>query len=118
RPFRVPLVPADLDADTTVLGVEVGKSQVARSEVKLLVVERVIRNMHLAVFPEECSVGVKNRTGVVIDAGSAPFEQGNDQRNTGFFGDFGERVGCGAGYGLGQVKQRRIFGAAEILPSE
>src|SRR5262249_39891608 len=88
RAFGIPLIPANLHADTAVLCIEIRKSQVARREVKFFVVERVVRNMHLAVLAEEGSVGVKNRTGVVIHAGGSSFEKGNDQRDLVFLGNF------------------------------
>ena len=53
RAFRIPLVPANLHADASVLRVERRKSQVAGREIEFLVVKRIVRNMHLAVFAEK-----------------------------------------------------------------
>src|SRR5260370_33751120 len=62
RSLRIPLVPADLHADARVLRVEIRKAEIAGSEIKLFIVERIVGDMHLAVFPEERSVGIKNRS--------------------------------------------------------
>src|SRR6267154_1830605 len=74
RAFRVPLVPADLDGDARVLGIEIRKAEVAGSEVKLFVIERIVGDMHFAVFAEERTVGIKDGAGIVIDAGGAALE--------------------------------------------
>src|SRR5439155_21993952 len=39
RTFGIPLVPASLHADARVLGVEIRKTEIAGSEIKLLVIE-------------------------------------------------------------------------------
>src|SRR6202043_4057164 len=48
----------------------------------------------------------------------APLEKGSDDRNFVFLGDFGQRFGGRAGNRLGQIKQRSVFLAAEILAEE
>src|ERR1700674_144224 len=58
--FRIPLVPAYEHANAAKSRVEVRKAQVARSEIKFLVVEALVRNRHVAVFPEAHSIGVPN----------------------------------------------------------
>src|SRR5262249_15990315 len=78
RAFRIPLVPANLNANTAEFGIEVREAEIAGREIELFVIERIVGDMHLAVFTEERSVGIENRTGVVIDAGGAAFEQGSD----------------------------------------
>src|SRR5688500_18322175 len=54
--LRVPLVPADQHADPTEAGIPRAKAQVARGEIELLVVLRVVRNMHLPVLAQEPAV--------------------------------------------------------------
>src|SRR5215469_17787621 len=80
RACWVPLVPADLHADARVLRIEIRKAQIAGSEIKFFVIERVVRNMHLAVFSKKRSVGIQNCAGVVINAGSAALVHGDDLR--------------------------------------
>ena len=73
--FGVPLVPADADSDAREFCVPGGKSEVSGREVKLLVVERVVRDVHLAVLSEIGSVCVDDSGGVVVDSRSASFEE-------------------------------------------
>jgi hypothetical protein len=51
------------------------KAKVAWSEVKLLVVGRVIGDMHLPILAEYFSVGAENYRGVVIKPGGSFFEE-------------------------------------------
>src|SRR6266481_5584266 len=97
RTFRIPLIPADLHADFAILCLEIGEAEIAGSEIKFFVVERVVGNMHLAVFAEEAAVGIENGAGVVVDAGGAAFEERNDQDDFSFFSYFRERVRSRAG---------------------
>src|SRR5216117_2875828 len=52
RRLRIPLIPANADADFAARCVPRSKSEIARREVKLFVIQRIIGNMHLAIFPE------------------------------------------------------------------
>ena len=115
RTLRVPLIPANLNADATVLGVEIGEAEVAGREIKFFVVERIVGDVHFAVFAEERAVGVEDGAGVVINAGSAAFEEGDNENNFFSFGDLRERVGGRAGNGLREVEEVGVFDAAEIF---
>ncbi len=88
RALWIPLIPADLNADAAIGGVEIRESQIAGREIKLFVIQRIIGDVHLAVFAEKRAIGVQDGAGVVVNAGGAPFEQGNDQDNLLFFCDF------------------------------
>src|SRR5262249_18136382 len=48
--FRIPLIPANTDADLARLSIPRSKSEIARREVKLFVIQRIIGNMHFAIF--------------------------------------------------------------------
>src|SRR5687768_13459318 len=76
--LRIPLVPADQDADTAELRVEGAKAEVAGSEVKLLVEQGIIRDVHLAIEAANLAVGVDDRSRVVIQAWRAALEQRAD----------------------------------------
>ncbi len=104
-----------MDTDARVPGIEIGEAEIARSEIKLFVIERIVGDMHLAVFAEERTVGIEDRAGVVIDTGSAALEYGNDQGDFLLFGDLPELFGCGTGDGLGKVEQFGVFGAAKVF---
>ena len=71
--------------------------------------------MHFSVFAEEAAVGIEHRAGIVVNAGGAAFEEGNDQDDFLFFRHFGERVGRRTGNGLSEIEKLGIFLAAEIF---
>ena len=54
-------------------------AQVAGGEVELLVVKRVVGNVHLAIEPAQSTVRVEECGGVVVDARGALLEQGSDE---------------------------------------
>ena len=114
-PSGIPLVPADQHADAAVARVEVGEAEIAGREIKFLVVERVVGDVHLAVDAEQRAVGVEDRGGVVIEAGGAALEQRGDDRPRQF-----ARPACPALRSTGRESARRdrtvvIFLAAKIL---
>ena len=113
--FGIPLIPADLHADFSVVRLEIGKTEITGSEIEFLVVERIVGNVHLAIFAEEGAVGIENGAGVVVDAGGAALEKRNDKYDFFFLGYFGERFGRWAGDRFGQIEKIGIFLAAEIF---
>src|SRR5262245_13023757 len=52
RCLRIPLVPANTDADLAARSVPRLESEIPRREVKLFVIQRIIRNVHFAIFTE------------------------------------------------------------------
>src|SRR5579864_3084314 len=115
RAFGIPLIPANLHAHARVFRVEIWKAEIAGGEIKFFVIQRVIRNVHLAVLPEERSVSVQNSDTVVVNARSAALENRNDQRNFLCFRDLRQFFGGGSGYGLSEIEKLRVFGAAKIF---
>ncbi len=75
RRFRIPLVPANADANFSPLGCPCLKSEIARREIKFLVIKRIVRNVHLPIFAEQLAVRVDNCGGIVIQAGAAFLEK-------------------------------------------
>jgi hypothetical protein len=69
------LVPADANADLAMRCWPRLKPKIAWSEIKLLVIQWVVRNMHLAVFAEHVSIRANDYGGVVINAGAAFLEK-------------------------------------------
>src|ERR1700693_4080894 len=90
RPFRIPLIPTYEHGDAAKSRFKVRKAQIARSEIKFLVIERIVRNVHLAVFSEERSIGVQNYGGIVVDAGGAALKERSDDDDFQFAGEFRE----------------------------
>ena len=77
-PSGIPLVPADQHADAAVARVEIGEAQIARREIELLVVERIVGDVHLAVDAQQRAVGVEHGGRVVIQPGGAALEERRD----------------------------------------
>src|SRR2546423_7360752 len=75
RCFGIPLVPANADPDFAVLGIPRLEPKVAGSEVKFLVIQRIVWNVHLAVLAEQLTVRVDDRGRVVINARAGPLEK-------------------------------------------
>ncbi len=115
RAFGIPLVPADLHADARVASVKIRKAEVAGSEIELFVIERIIRNVHLAVFAQEGAVGVEHRAGIVINAGSAALEKRNDQRDFLLFCHLRELFGGRPGDRFRKIEKVGVFRAAKIF---
>src|SRR5262245_26949752 len=75
RAFGIPLIPAYERADGADFGVERAEAEVAGGEVELLVVRRIVGDMHLAVDAFDLAVGIDHGRRVVIQTGGAPLEQ-------------------------------------------
>src|SRR2546423_14443324 len=75
RCFGIPLVPANADPDFAVPGVPRLEPKVAGGEIKFLVIERIVWNVHLAVLAEQLTVRVDDRGSVVINDRAAPLEK-------------------------------------------
>ena len=76
----IPLVPADERAERGGLGGERLEAEVAGGEVELLVVERIVGDVHLAVEAEDRPVGVEDDRRVVVDPRRPPLEDRADDR--------------------------------------
>ena len=116
--FGVPLVPADESADGACGGLGGFEAEVAGGEVELLVVERVVGDVHLAVDVGDAAVVFDGDGGVVVEAGGAALEEAGDEDDAGFAADAGEDVGGGAGDGLGEAEEGVVFALAEVLGAE
>src|SRR5439155_16868872 len=66
RAFGIPLVPTDEHADLRVPGLPRFETEIARREIKLFIVQRVVGNVHLAIDAEQRTAGVDDRRRVVI----------------------------------------------------
>src|SRR5207249_5577893 len=96
RTFGKPLVPTHQDADPGVTRLKRLKPQIARGEVELLVIERVIGDMHLTVFTQEGTVGVDHHRGVVEQALSTLLEQRSDYHDLVLSREVAQYLGGGA----------------------
>ena len=74
--------------------------------------------MHFAVNAEQRAVGVDDDGRIVVDARRAPLKQRSDDDYPQLGGQPAKRCGGWTGDGFGQIEERGIFLAAEILRAE
>ncbi len=101
-----------------VAGVETAEAEVAGGEVELFVIERIVGDVHLAIQPQERSVGVEHGGGIVIKPGGAALEQRRHDGHLEFGGELGESLGGRSGDRLGEVEAVGVLLAAEVLRAE
>src|SRR6266446_5634991 len=118
RAFGIPLVPADEGAELSGGGVEGLETEIAGSEIKLFVVERIVGNVHLAVDAPHHAIRIEDRGRVVIEAGRALFKERRDQHDLILPGSGGKLLRARAGDGLREIEERRVLTLAEILRLE
>ena len=80
------------------------ETQVARGEVELLIIGRVIRNVHLAVFACYAAILLQNDCGVVVQTGSTTLEQRGNDDYAQLFRQVAKEIGGRAWDGLCQVE--------------
>src|SRR6476659_8435394 len=68
RCFGKPLVPTNEGSHFSVRRIVRFKSKITRSEVKLFIIERVVRYVHLAVYARDLAGCIDNYSCIVIDA--------------------------------------------------
>ena len=118
RRFRIPLVPANADADLPVRGWPGLESEIARREIKFLVIKRVVRDVHLAILAEQFSIGIEDDGCIVINTGAAFLEKRCDNHDAELACELTESSCRSSGNFLGQRKICVIFGLTKILRPE
>ncbi len=118
RRFRIPLVPANEHADLSEPGLPGAKTKIARREIEFFAVERVVRDVHLAIEAQQRTVRVDDGRGVVIKARGAFFEQGNDDDHALALRKLLKRFGGGTGDRFGEFEIRMVLALAKIKRAE
>ena len=72
--------------------VEVPEPGVARREVEFLEIQRIVRNVHLPVDPQQRAVGIDHRRSIVIEPLRALLEQRRHENHAVFFGHLGQAL--------------------------
>src|SRR5690606_30588279 len=116
--LRIPLIPADEHAELGGAGRERPKAQVARREIELLVVARIVRNVHLPVLADVAAPTVEHGGRIVEEPRGPPLEQARDDRHVELRRDAREALGRRAGDGLRELELRRVLGLAEVAGPE
>src|SRR5437588_4153736 len=91
RGFGKPLIPTNQRANLPILRFVRAKAEIAGGEIEFLVVERIVRYVHLAVLAGNLSIRVDYHRGVVIDAGSSFLEDRSDNDDLLLACDFAQR---------------------------
>ena len=86
--------------------------------IKFFVKKRIIGNVHFAINSFERTVGIDDRSGVVINAGGAFLEKRGDDHDLVFFSELLKSIRARAGNRLGQFEIFVVFALAEILRAE
>ena len=77
-------------------GVDGLEAEVARREVELLVVARVVGDVHLTILAGNRAVLLQHHSGVVIQTRGTTLEQRCDDNDLQFFGEFAKKIGRGS----------------------
>ena len=118
RGLGEPLVPADQRPYPAVAG-DVGlEAEVARREVELLVVEGVVRDVHLPVATRQLAIGVEGDGGVVVQARGAALEEAGADHHPALGRQLAQGLGGRAGDGLRQVEAAGVLALAEVAGAE
>ena len=114
RCFWIPLVPADEHAELAHGSLNRLETEVARSEVELLIVGWVIRNVHLAVFAGDGSILLNHYCRIVVKSWCTSLEKRGDDDYAEVFGQFAVEIGGGTRNRFCQVEIIHIFYLTEI----
>ena len=110
----IPLIPADLYAETANAGVDGFETEVAGGEVELFVVGGIVGDVHLAIFAGDRAVALKDHGSVVVEAGCTALEEGSNEHYGVAACEFAEKLGRRTGNGFGEVEKLRVFCLTEI----
>src|SRR5882757_2626557 len=92
--------------------------EIAGGEIIFFVVSRIIRDMHLAVAPDDRAGFIEDDAGVVVNAGGAALEDRRDDDDFVGLRDCAESFGGRAGDWLGEIEKFRILGLAWVVRAE
>src|SRR5208283_2112045 len=109
RAFRIPLIPANQRAESSRCSIKSLEAQIAGREIKLLVVKRIIGDVHLAVGPAQHAIRIENRGGVVIKARRTFLEERRNQHDFILEGCGGKPLRGRAGDRLRKIEESRVL---------
>ena len=114
RCLGVPLVPADEHAQATDTGLDGVETEVAGGEVELLVVARVVGDVHLTVLARYGAVALDDDSRVMVEAGGTTLEERGDDDHTVALRQLAVDLRRGTGNGLGKVELVHILRLTEV----
>ena len=118
RCLGIPLIPADEHAEIAGACLPVAEAEIARGEVELLVEERIVRNVHLAVLAEVFSIRFDDRGGVVVETRRPALEERGNDHHAEILGEFPEGLRGGTGNRFREFEILVVLALAEIFAQE
>ena len=92
----IPLIPANHDAQTTYRGLNGMETEIARGEVELLVIGRIIGDVHLAIDACDGAILLKHHCCIVVQACCTMLKERGDDHHAKLLGKFTIEFGRGA----------------------
>lgn len=112
--FGIPLIPANEHAEFAHGSLNRLEIEVARGEVELLIVGRIVWNVHLAVFAGDGSILLNHYCRIVVKSWCTSLEKGSNDDYAEVFGQLAVEIGGGARNRFSQVEIIHIFYLTEI----
>ena len=114
RCLRIPLIPAHHHTQSTYTGVDGVEAEIAWGEVELLVVGRIIGDVHLAIDACDGTIFLKDHGSVVVEPCCTTLKERGDDHHTKLFGKFAIELGRGSWDGFCKVEVVHILHLTEI----
>ncbi len=110
----IPLIPTDLHAKLTNAGRDGVETEIARREIELLIIGRVIGDVHLTMNACDAAVTLEYNSGIVIEAWSTTLEETGDENNVMLTCQGTKEIGGRTWDGLCKVEVIDGFDLAEV----
>ncbi len=118
RAFRIPLVPANQDADLAVTCLPGAKAEIAGREIEFLVIKWIVRDVHLPICAEQRAVCINDGGGVVIETGGAFLEERSHNDHFVFFCELLKCRRTRARNCFSEFEVLVVFALAEVMRGE
>src|SRR5262245_9739156 len=112
--LRIPLVPAHENAERADRRIERAESEIAWREVELLVVTRIVGNVHLAVLADGAARAVHDYRRVVIETRRPRLEQRQHERYVELLRECLEFLRRRSRYPFSEVEETRVLALTEV----
>ena len=112
--FREPLVPADADTDSPKASRKAAKTEISGSEIELLVIGRIVGDVHLTIVASDFPIGIDHGRRIVVESRGAAFEEAGHNHDIVFCRQFSQRLGRWAWNRLGQIESTMVLRLAWV----
>jgi hypothetical protein len=115
RGFRIPLIPAYQHTDLRIFGLPGLETEIAGRKIKFFVKQRIVGNVHLAIYAQQRTVRVDDGGRVVINSGGPLFEKRGDNDDLEFFCQLEESISARPGDFFRKLEILVVLALAKIL---